>query len=100
MLSGSTLTLLSGGANTIDNQPPVAAASAPDNDTQRRQSPSILYTQEYQFLRRVLDTNSALRERMGQRARETVQERFLLTRLLEQYLDLLNAFETNFRLRR
>lgn len=32
------------------------------------------------------------------RARETVRERFLLARLLEQYLDLLNAFETNFSL--
>jgi trehalose synthase len=45
-------------------------------------------------------TNRALRERMGQRAREAVRERLLLTRLLEQYLDLLNAFETDFRLRR
>jgi trehalose synthase len=44
-------------------------------------------------------TNRELRERMGRRARETVRERFLLPRLLEQYLDLLNAFETNFRLR-
>jgi trehalose synthase len=44
--------------------------------------------------------NRELRERMGRRARETVRERLLLTRLLEQYLDLLNAFEINFRLRR
>jgi trehalose synthase len=44
--------------------------------------------------------NRELRERMGRQARETVRERFLLTRLLEQYLDLLNAFETDFRLRR
>ncbi len=39
-----------------------------------------------------------LRERMGQRARESVRERFLMIRLLEQYLDLLNSFETIYRL--
>ena len=43
--------------------------------------------------------NKKLRERLGQRARETVRKRFLLTRLLEQYLDLFNSFETNFRLK-
>ncbi|MBU8895566.1 glycosyltransferase [Corallococcus sp. M34] len=41
----------------------------------------------------------ALRDRMGQRARETVRERFLLTRYLEQYLDLFNGFEARFHLR-
>lgn len=40
-----------------------------------------------------------LKENMGRKARETVQERFLLTRLVEQYLDLFSSFETNFRLR-
>lgn len=40
-----------------------------------------------------------LRTQMGKRARETVTERFLLTRLLEQYLDLFNSFETIHRLR-
>jgi trehalose synthase len=39
-----------------------------------------------------------LRERLGQKGRETVRERFLLTRLLEQSLDLFNSFETRFRL--
>ena len=39
-----------------------------------------------------------LRERLGQKARETVRERFLLTRYLEEYLDLFNSFETVFRL--
>jgi trehalose synthase len=39
------------------------------------------------------------RRQMGNRARETVKERFLLTRLLEQYLDLFNSFETIHRLR-
>jgi trehalose synthase len=40
-----------------------------------------------------------LREKMGRKARETVKERFLLLRNMEQYLDLFNSFETNFRLR-
>jgi trehalose synthase len=40
-----------------------------------------------------------LRKQMGKRARETVKERFLMTRLLEQYLDLFNSFETIHRLR-
>lgn len=39
-----------------------------------------------------------LRQRMGQRARETVRERFLTIRLLEQHLDLLNSFETIYKL--
>jgi trehalose synthase len=34
-----------------------------------------------------------LQVRLGQKAKETVRERFLLPRLLEQYLDLLNSFE-------
>src|SRR6266536_5132102 len=40
-----------------------------------------------------------LRDEMGHKARETVRERFLLTRLLEQYLDLFGSFETIHRLR-
>ena len=43
--------------------------------------------------------DDGLRKRLGDRARETVRERFLLTRYLEQYLDLFNSFETSFRLR-
>lgn len=39
-----------------------------------------------------------VRERMGRAARESVRKRFLMTRLLEQYLDLLNAFEIVVRL--
>jgi trehalose synthase len=35
----------------------------------------------------------ALRERLGSRARETVRERFLMSRLLEDWLDLLVAYE-------
>ncbi len=40
-----------------------------------------------------------LRRQMGKRAGETVKNRFLLTRLLEQYLDLFNSFETIHRLK-
>ena len=41
-----------------------------------------------------------LRQKLGARARETVRERFLLTRPMEEWLDLIAAFEANFRLRR
>lgn len=41
--------------------------------------------------------DEALRKELGQRAHETVRERFLMTRLLEQYLDLFNSFETTHR---
>jgi trehalose synthase len=36
--------------------------------------------------------------RLGKKARETVRQKFLMTRYLEQYLDLLNSFEADFRL--
>jgi trehalose synthase len=39
-----------------------------------------------------------LRRRMGKQARETVRNEFLLTRYLEQYLDLLGSFEPEFKL--
>lgn len=41
-----------------------------------------------------------LRERMGKRAKESVRERFLLIRLMEEYLDCMCSFETNYRLKR
>jgi len=41
-----------------------------------------------------------LRQRLGEAARETVRNDFLLTRYLEQYLDLFNSFVPNFRLAR
>ncbi len=34
----------------------------------------------------------SLRERLGRVARETVKEKFLLTRLVEQYLDLFKQY--------
>ena len=40
-----------------------------------------------------------LREQMGQKAKESVRQQFLMTRLLEQYLDLLNSFEVSFQLK-
>jgi trehalose synthase len=39
-----------------------------------------------------------LRVQLGKKARETVRQKFLLTRYLEQYLDLFNSFEADFRL--
>jgi trehalose synthase len=38
------------------------------------------------------------RNNMGRKAKETVRKKFLMTRLVEQYLDLFSSFETNFRL--
>lgn len=40
-----------------------------------------------------------LRRRIGDKAKKSVQKRFLLSRLLEQYLDLFNSFETVYRLK-
>ncbi|MGD9658518.1 MAG: glycosyltransferase [Methylocystis sp.] len=40
-----------------------------------------------------------LRQKLGSKARETVKERYLLTRLMEDWLDLIAAFEARFRLR-
>lgn len=39
-----------------------------------------------------------LRERMGREAKESVSQRFLMTRLIEQYLDLLGSFKPVFKL--
>jgi trehalose synthase len=44
--------------------------------------------------------NPKLRERMGRAAHESVRDKFLLSRYLEEYLDLFNAFETMYLLRR
>jgi len=43
--------------------------------------------------------NEKLRRDMGKKARETVKKKFLLIRLLEEYLDLFNSFETIYKLR-
>jgi trehalose synthase len=40
-----------------------------------------------------------LGQRLGRSAHETVRERFLFTRTIEQYLDLISSFEPEFRLR-
>jgi trehalose synthase len=44
--------------------------------------------------------DNQLREEMGQKAKENVAKNFLMTRYLEQYIDLFNSFETIYRLRR
>lgn len=41
-----------------------------------------------------------LRQMIGQQAHETVRKNFLITRLLEQYLDLFNAFELSITVRK
>ena len=40
-----------------------------------------------------------LRERLGRNARETVRSRFLMTRLMEDWLDLIGSFEARFQLK-
>lgn len=42
--------------------------------------------------------DETLRREMGERARETVKRNFLMSRLLENYLDLFTSFETIYRL--
>lgn len=42
--------------------------------------------------------NEKLRREMGERARETVMKKFLMSRYVEDYLDLFNSFETIYRL--
>lgn len=44
--------------------------------------------------------DAELRKRLGTAARETVRQRFLMSRLAEQYLDLFSAFEPRFTLNR
>jgi trehalose synthase len=41
-----------------------------------------------------------LRHSLGEKAKQTVTSRFLLTRYMEQYLDLFNSFEVVFRLKK
>jgi trehalose synthase len=43
--------------------------------------------------------DKALRRTMGKKARETVKKKFLLSRLVEQYLDLFSSFITDYTLR-
>ena len=50
----------------------------------------------YRIVKLLKDKN--LREQMGRKARDTVKDRYLLFRYLEQYVDLLNAFQPNFKL--
>jgi trehalose synthase len=41
----------------------------------------------------------ALRERLGRKARDSVRNRFLMPRLMEDWLDLIGSFETRFQLK-
>jgi trehalose synthase len=43
--------------------------------------------------------DKTLRERIGRHARESVTKRFLMTRLMEEWLDLIGSFEVQFRLK-
>ena len=43
--------------------------------------------------------DDALRERIGRKARESVTRRFLMTRMMEDWLDLIGSFEVQFRLK-
>jgi trehalose synthase len=43
--------------------------------------------------------DKALRKRLGRNARESVRKRFLMTRLMEEWLDLIGSFEARFELR-
>ena len=43
--------------------------------------------------------NKKLRDSMGRKGREKVKKQFLMLRLLENYLDLFNSFETIYRLK-
>ena len=43
--------------------------------------------------------DKGLRERLGNNARESVRHNFLMTRLMEDWLDLIGAFEARFQLR-
>jgi trehalose synthase len=40
-----------------------------------------------------------LRQKLGEKAKETVRTRFLMTRLMEDWLDLISSFEAHFRLK-
>ena len=42
--------------------------------------------------------NNDLRKKMGMRAKKTVEKKFLMSRLIEEYLDLCNSFKTDFKL--
>lgn len=44
--------------------------------------------------------NKELGQKLGRRAKETVKQHFLLPRLLEQYVDLFNSFQTVYRLKK
>ncbi len=46
-----------------------------------------------------LINDKRLRKKLGRKAKESVRRQFLMTRLLEQYLDMFASFETKYRLK-
>ena len=44
-------------------------------------------------------TDTRMAKEMGEKGREIVREKFLLSRYIENYIDLFNGFETNFKLK-
>jgi trehalose synthase len=46
----------------------------------------------------LLMKDHTLHQKLGHKAKETVRERFLLSRSVEHYLDLFSSFETIYRL--
>jgi trehalose synthase len=47
----------------------------------------------------ILLKDGALASRLGQKAKETVRSRFLMTRVIEDWIDLIGSFQANFNLR-
>ncbi len=62
----------------------------------------FLVSSQDEAAQRIVDLlkNKKLCASMGKKARESVKQNYLLPRYLEKYLDLINSFETNFKLRR
>ncbi|HKB84746.1 MAG TPA: glycosyltransferase [Ignavibacteriaceae bacterium] len=62
----------------------------------------FLVSSQDETAQRIVDLlkNKKLRISMGKKARESVKKNYLLPKYLEKYLDLINSFETNFRLKR
>ncbi len=61
----------------------------------------FLVSSEEETARRIVQLlkDRRMRDRMGKLAKESVRKQFLLTRYLEQYLDLFSSFEPVFRLK-
>ena len=67
---------------------------------ERRKRKARLVSSVEEAAKRIVQlvNHKRLSQRMGRNARETVRKNFLMTRLLEQYLDLFKSFRINFEL--